>query len=458
MASGLPIPEARYPCIPAFNGSAALTAKAFDYTSGQGQAPTYCQRSWWELRALLCHVAWAEGSDELLVSKRINNYWATWLGQLAPYNLEHQMVPPAASRAKVCQAAVVPRGRFHLVGTCALLALAWNWVCHARDQGLKRFASAFLQGLAHALFEDKDFEVTVEIPDHAATDVVIDSGKVWLPGLLAVPRLRTPEFERALMQSGLNKDPEAPIMKLLHAMAKQRPLQPHVNIITRAMAKVAEASFDTVFGPCSSLLHSNLKLGKRSRMDYETAKAIAYGDFAEKADGKPLRVHSALAGRLWKGLRGSRGPEAPHEEVLLRYFLSSRLHFHGAKHLSVAMDAGRIGKKDLMCAVVVGRSASSGTPVAACMPPQVIFINRTMMHVYMCICGLYKKMQLLTNTIECCMTYGFTELLLSNTTYTIECCMTQYLQHSIRLLTIEMAWGPSGGPWGGFGEASGGPN
>jgi hypothetical protein len=77
-----------------------------------------------------------------------------------------------------------------------------------------------------------------------------------------------------------------------------------------------------------------------------------------------------LASRIWKGLKGCHGPKAPVASVLLRYFLSSRMHLAQASSMSVAIDASRVGKKEILAGVVVARSAISGDPVAACMPPQ----------------------------------------------------------------------------------------
>ena len=142
---------------------------------------------------------------------------------------------------------------------------------------------------------------------------------------------------------------------------------------------MVEARFDEVFGSCSDMFESSFKPLKRCRLDFEVSEAIAYGQLGgSSSSGAPqpgvqtqaVRVHGAVASRIWKGLKGGHGPKAPVENVLLRYFLSSRMHLTSASSMSVAIDASRVGKREILAGVVVARSGISGDPVAACMPPQ----------------------------------------------------------------------------------------
>lgn len=325
---------------------------------------------------MLGSVQWQQG--ELLTSKRIHNGWGSWSKIVAEHGLGDQLVAPVTSKEATSEQDFA--ARFHVAGTAALLSLLLRWSLRALDSGLKAFAQHVLASLLKACLQGEDFEVKVERP--VAGQLQIDDCMVWVSGMCSCPQLAHPQLDHELqrLQSlGFLQDGKAPLLRCLQALGGNRALTRHTALVLSCVAKVMEATFDEAFGACSDMLSSNFRPAKRSRLDYEVSESIALGELGEQQAGrkKPVRLHGSLVSRLWKGLKGTRGPSAPQDEVLLRYYLSSRFHLAGAKFMSVAMDAGRIGKLDLMCAVVVARSCQTSLPVAACMPPQAISKGRT---------------------------------------------------------------------------------
>ena len=359
----------RYPRL-CRHGLPPVVAKVFDCTVLGWPGKLY-----WELRSFIKFFNF-EGQDTN-ASKHIVNCWAAWGKRWDSFGLGAQAHRPPGRDAQHGS----DRGGFayHTVSTLCLLHLLAYVVRHGRDKAAKLSSLSFLQ-LFVALCFTADLQVGVDLPSGGGAqhlDVTIDDGFVWVESLACCILWDSELFMDKVSQAPSFKGGKVGFLDMLHACESHRGLRMAVHGLLMCLSKVLDATFDELFGVCSDPLSAGYKPEKRKRLDYELASTIARGGVG--AGTEAIAVHPPLAARIWRALGGSRGPSAPQDKVLLRYFFEARRQFTFGGSMSVALDAGRVGKREWMCGVLVAAcgkgSSSSGQTLACAMPPQAFRDN-----------------------------------------------------------------------------------
>ena len=261
---------------------------------------------------------------------------------------------------------------YHTWGTWGFVFLLQHWRQKARDSGFRAGADAMLRGLVRAALHDEDLCVRVTLgPVGKSEDVEVEvgSGMVWIKPLLAC-RDDAGALLRALDNASEHvSDGRIHMMALLDLKLDKACTWAHA-LALGCVSKVLEGRVDEIFGECNNILASGYTTRKRKRLDREICDAIAHGKVGPASS--KLRVHPPLLARIWLGLRGTRGPENVEDATLLAYYCKSRRVLTHAHHMSIALDAGRIGLRDYMCGVLVckGGGEKACPVVAAALPPQ----------------------------------------------------------------------------------------
>ena len=360
----------RYPRL-CRHGLPQAVTKVFDCTVLGWPGKLY-----WELRSFIKFFSF-EGQDTN-ASKHIVNCWAAWSKRWDSFALGAQAHKPPGRDAQHGS----DRGGFayHTVSTLRLLHLLAYVVRHDRDKAAKLSSLSFLKLFVAFCFTADLLQVGVDLPSGGGVqhlDVTIDDGFVWAESLACCMMWDSELFMDKVSQAPSFKGGKVGFLDMLHACESHRGLRMAVHGFLTCLSKVLDAAFDELFGVCSDPMSAGYKPEKRKRLDYELAFTIARGGVGAGTDA--IFVHPPLAARIWRALGGSRGPSAPQDKVLLRYFFEARRRFTFGGSMSVALDAGRVGKREWVCGVLAAAcgkgSSSSGRALAYAMPPQAFRDN-----------------------------------------------------------------------------------
>ena len=351
-----------YPSVASPSGK-SMTLKAYRLSHDDS---TVC---FWDMKTILGFVKFA---TKCLPSKRVQNMLPNWLAWLEAAKLQELLHTPAVPKDGL------PRSQV-LLGTLALLWVLFLWMRKAKDDALKTFSKHMLSTFILAFLADDDFEVNVFLHGERK-QVHLDSGRVWLSEFRDGP-VATAAIDRLVVREAANlRLGHAPFLDVLSWCSSDTDLQGPALVLLAGLAKVVHARFLEVYGECTDPLTSGYKPRKRSRADEDIVERVALGEAGPSSTsklkkgrfGRRVRIHSGLYKRMWRAADKGGCPADADRTYLSKYFLKVRMHLHDVKHCSVALDASRLGHKDIMAGVLCGRSSCHHKPVAVIMPPQVV--------------------------------------------------------------------------------------